>query len=104
MPAKMRHFSIKRRRCAARQTLLRKACSAGNSSPGSAGLSIWSTSAISGVGGGLQGRREIVPGAKMLGFEVTMAVEDIDATVAAVEAAGGKIVMPPYTALKASAN
>jgi hypothetical protein len=44
----------------------------------------------------LQGRREIKPGAKMLGFEVTMAVEDIDATIKTIEAAGGKIVMPPY--------
>jgi uncharacterized protein len=49
-----------------------------------------------GVGGALHGRREIAPGARMLGFEVTMGVDDIDATVAAVEAAGGKIVMPPY--------
>ena len=49
-----------------------------------------------GVGGALQGRREIKPGARMLGFEVTMAVEDIDATVAAVQAAGGKILMQPY--------
>lgn len=49
-----------------------------------------------GIGGALQGRREIKPGARMLGFEVTMAVDDIDATVAAVEAAGGKIVMQPY--------
>ena len=49
-----------------------------------------------GVGGALQGRREIKPGARMLGFEVTMAVDDIDATLAAVEAAGGKILMQPY--------
>jgi hypothetical protein len=48
-----------------------------------------------GVGGALQGRHEIVPGARMLGVEATMAVDDINATVAAVEAAGGKIVMQP---------
>jgi predicted enzyme related to lactoylglutathione lyase len=48
-----------------------------------------------GVGGALQSRREIKPGARMLGFEVTMAVDDIDATVAAVKAAGGKILMQP---------
>ena len=52
--------------------------------------------AVSGVGGALQARREITPGARMLGFEATMAVEDIAATIAAVEAAGGKIVMQPY--------
>ena len=49
-----------------------------------------------GLSGGLQHRREIKPGARMLGFEVTMAVDDIDGTLAAVEAAGGKIVMRPY--------
>lgn len=49
-----------------------------------------------GVGGALHGRRELVPGARMLGFEATIGVDDIPATVAAVEAAGGKIVMPPY--------
>jgi hypothetical protein len=53
-------------------------------------------SAVSGVGGALQSRREITPGAKMLGFEATMAVEDIATTIAAVEAAGGRIVMQPY--------
>ena len=42
----------------------------------------------------LHGRRELAPGARMLGFEVTVAVEDIDATARAVEAAGGKIAMP----------
>jgi hypothetical protein len=30
----------------------------------------------------------------MLGFEATMAVDDIAATIAAVGAAGGKMVMP----------
>jgi predicted enzyme related to lactoylglutathione lyase len=46
--------------------------------------------------GALQGRREIVPGAQMRGFEVTMGVEDLKATIAAIEAGGGKVVMPPY--------
>ena len=48
-----------------------------------------------GVGGALQGRHEITPGAKMLGAEATMAVDDLDATRAAIEDAGGRIVMPP---------
>lgn len=43
----------------------------------------------------IHGRRELKPGAKMLGFEVTMAVDDLDATIAAVETAGGKVVMQP---------
>jgi uncharacterized protein len=43
----------------------------------------------------LHGRRELKPGAKMLGAEATMAVEDIPATLGAVEASGGRIVMTP---------
>ena len=38
----------------------------------------------------LQGRREVKPGARMLGFEATMAVDDIAVTTAAIEAAGGR--------------
>ena len=45
--------------------------------------------------GALQERRELKPGAKMLGFEATMEVEDIQATIAAIEAAGGRILMRP---------
>lgn len=43
--------------------------------------------------GSLQKRREIVPGVAMRGFECTISVDDIDATAAAVEKNGGKIVM-----------
>jgi uncharacterized protein len=50
----------------------------------------------SGVLGALQGRREIAPGARMLGFEATMGVKDLKATIAAIETGGGKIVMQPY--------
>jgi predicted enzyme related to lactoylglutathione lyase len=48
-----------------------------------------------GVLGALQGRRELVPGVRMTGVEATIGVDDIKATVAAVEAGGGKIVMQP---------
>ena len=44
--------------------------------------------------GSLQGRRELLPGQKMIGFECTISVPSIDATVAAVQAQKGKIVMP----------
>ena len=44
--------------------------------------------------GALQGRRELKDGAAMLGFEATMAVDDIAATIKAVEAAGGRVVRP----------
>jgi predicted enzyme related to lactoylglutathione lyase len=47
--------------------------------------------------GSLQKRREIVPGVAMRGFECTIAVDDIDATLAAVQANGGTIVMRKCT-------
>ncbi len=48
------------------------------------------------VQGALQGRREIVKGKPMFGFEGTLGVESIDETIAAVEANGGKILMPKF--------
>lgn len=45
----------------------------------------------------LQGRREIVQGLPMHGFECTIAVDDVDRVAAAVVAAGGTVVMPKVT-------
>jgi len=45
------------------------------------------------VHGSLQGRRELVAGKPMIGFECTIAVPSIDDTANAVVAAGGKVVM-----------
>jgi predicted enzyme related to lactoylglutathione lyase len=45
------------------------------------------------VRGSLQGRRELVAGQRMTGFECTIAVPSIDETASAVVAAGGKVVM-----------
>ena len=50
-----------------------------------------------GVQGALQGRREIVAGKPMFGFECTIGVASIDETIAAVEANGGRVVMPKFT-------
>ena len=50
----------------------------------------------SGVHGALQGRREIVKGKPMFGFECTLGVDSIDETIAAIERNGGKIVMPKF--------
>jgi predicted enzyme related to lactoylglutathione lyase len=47
--------------------------------------------------GSLQGRRELVPGVPMRGFECTISVADIDATAFAIAAHGGTIVMPICT-------
>jgi uncharacterized protein len=50
-----------------------------------------------GVRGLMHKRREPVNGTGMTGFECTIAVDDIDATIKAVEANGGKIVMGKFT-------
>lgn len=48
--------------------------------------------------GSLQGRRELVSGRRMTGFECTIAVDrDVDAVAAAVVANGGRIVMEKST-------
>jgi predicted enzyme related to lactoylglutathione lyase len=46
-----------------------------------------------GVRGAMQQRRELVPGQPANGFECTISVDSIDQTAAAVEAAGGAILM-----------
>jgi predicted enzyme related to lactoylglutathione lyase len=50
-----------------------------------------------GIQGSLQGRRELVKGQRMAGFECTVSVEDVDAIAKAVEANGGKVIMPKVT-------
>jgi predicted enzyme related to lactoylglutathione lyase len=54
------------------------------------------TDAEPGIHGALQGRREIVKGKPTFGFECTIGVASVDETAAAVEANGGKIVMPKF--------
>ena len=44
----------------------------------------------------MQERREPAPGIRANHFETTFGVADLKATIAAIEAGGGKIVMPPY--------
>ena len=46
--------------------------------------------------GALQSRRELKPGVRMAGYEATLGVEDLKATLAAVERNGGRILMRPY--------
>jgi predicted enzyme related to lactoylglutathione lyase len=50
-----------------------------------------------GVMAAIQPRRELVPGVPMTGMECSFGVLDIDATQAAIEKLGGKIVMPKVT-------
>jgi uncharacterized protein len=47
-----------------------------------------------GMLGALQGRRDLQPGLKVNALENSFGVEDLAATIAAVEAGGGKILMP----------
>jgi predicted enzyme related to lactoylglutathione lyase len=49
-----------------------------------------------GLHGALQERREIVASKPMFGFECSLGVSSVDETIAAVEANGGKIVMPKF--------
>lgn len=49
-----------------------------------------------GIHGALQKRRDPVSGSGMTGYECSISVEDISSTVAAIEAAGGKIVFQPF--------
>jgi hypothetical protein len=46
--------------------------------------------------GALQERRELVPGQKMTGFECTIAVENIDQTIRAIEGNGGRLATPKF--------
>jgi uncharacterized protein len=45
-----------------------------------------------GSGGLLQERRELVPGGRMIGFECTIVVENLDQTIREIESNGGKMV------------
>ena len=49
-----------------------------------------------GVRGGLQERRELAPGQKMVGFECTITVPDIDQAIRALEANGGRLATPKF--------
>jgi predicted enzyme related to lactoylglutathione lyase len=50
-----------------------------------------------GVVAGLQARRELIQGQKTIGFEATIAVDDVDQVATAVAAAGGRILMEKTT-------
>lgn len=50
-----------------------------------------------GILGAMHARREPVEGKGMVGFECTITVGDIDKTIRAIEASGGKIAMAKFT-------
>ena len=49
-----------------------------------------------GISGALQKRRAPVQGQGMIGYECTIAVDDVEATRAAVEQNGGTVTMGPF--------
>ncbi len=46
--------------------------------------------------GGLQERRELVAGGRMIGFECTITVDNIDESIRAIESNGGKMVTAKF--------
>src|SRR5262245_265060 len=48
------------------------------------------------IRGALQERRELAPGQKMIGFECTISVPNIDQALRAIEANGGRIAAPKF--------
>ena len=48
------------------------------------------------IRGALQERRELVPEHKMIGYECTIAVENIDQTIRAIEGSGGRLAAPKF--------
>ena len=46
------------------------------------------------IRGALQERRELAPGQKMIGFECTITVANIDQAIRAIEANGGRLAAP----------
>ena len=49
-----------------------------------------------GIFGALQKRHAPVTGTGMIGYECTIAVDDVTAIAAAIEAHGGRVTMPPF--------
>ncbi len=54
---------------------------------------VWN--AAEGAIGALQHRRELKSGVRMAGFEATLAVDDLGVAMAAIEAAGGRVLSRP---------
>lgn len=95
MPATFRHFAINADDTARAQTFYESVFGWRFDPWGPPGF-YQIKNAGDGLLGALQGRRELVPGLRMPGFENSFGVEDLKATIAAIEAGGGKIIMPPY--------
>jgi hypothetical protein len=95
MPARLRHFSINADDLARARGFYAAVFGWTFESWGPPGFYL-----IGGLGdagsGSLQERRELVPGQRIGTFETTFAVDDIVATLAAVVAHGGRVLMQPH--------
>lgn len=49
-----------------------------------------------GSGGLLQERRELIPGGRMIGFECSFVVQNLDETIRAIETNGGKMITQKF--------
>jgi predicted enzyme related to lactoylglutathione lyase len=98
MPNDVKHFSINADNVSRAKTFYEQAFGWQFTPWGPPGFFLvrTGTEAEPGLEGSLQGRRQIVEGKPIYGFECSLGVDDIDKTVAAVEANGGKIVMPKF--------
>jgi len=98
MPNNVKHFSINADDVPRARSFYEKAFGWQFTPWGSPGFYLIRTGTKDdpGLHGALQGRREIVAGKPMFGFECTIGVASIDDTIAAVEKNGGKIVMPKF--------
>ena len=63
---------------------------------GPPGFYLISTDSNASVRGALHERRELVAGQKTIGYECTIAVDDIDQTIRAIEGNGGRLAAPKF--------
>jgi hypothetical protein len=94
MPATLRHFAINADNVPRAKAFYEQAFGWDFTPWGPPGF-YQTRSAGEGFLGALQGRRDI-GGQVMPGMEISFGVEDIKATIAAIEAHGGKVIMQPF--------
>jgi uncharacterized protein len=63
---------------------------------GPPGFYLIETASDAPIRGALHERRELVAGQKMIGYECTITVDDIDSTIRAIEANGGRLASPKF--------
>lgn len=95
MPATFRHFAINADDVQ-RAKLFYQGVFGWNFSPWGPPDYYQIKNAGSGLLGALQARRDLDQGSRATSFETSFGVENLKVTIAAIEAAGGVIVMQPY--------